>query len=205
MVQRVLPSDSNGNSCGKVVLTVKAARWPFQLRSSRPEREMCLQFEFTVPFPCRQQLSEVFDVVAEVNVLDSRDNVNLALLTRPDLGITFTKLHCWRLTQFSKCVFLDADTLVSLQCLRVLVQFSWLSTFKSFQSICSSATRVCRSILHSKMNEFGNVVLQPHLKDENMQKRHPQKFAWDCTFCFVHHLSRLTLRFTVVRFRCCTT
>ena len=61
----------------------------------------------------RQQLSEVFDVVTVVNVLDSRDNVNLALLTRPDLGVTFTKLHCWRLTQFSKCVFLDADTLVS--------------------------------------------------------------------------------------------
>jgi hypothetical protein len=52
-------------------------------------------------------------VVEEVNVLDSQDAANLALLTRPELGITFTKLHCWRLTQFSKCVFLDADTLVS--------------------------------------------------------------------------------------------
>jgi len=26
--------------------------------------------------------------------------------------VTFTKLHCWRLVQFEKCVFLDADTLV---------------------------------------------------------------------------------------------
>jgi glycogenin glucosyltransferase len=33
-------------------------------------------------------------------------------LTRPDLGITFTKFNCWRLTQFKKGVFLDADTLV---------------------------------------------------------------------------------------------
>ena len=61
---------------------------------------------------CRQNLQTVFDGVIEVNVLDSNDAVNLELLTRPELGVTFTKLHCWRLTQFNKCVFLDADTLV---------------------------------------------------------------------------------------------
>ena len=38
--------------------------------------------------------------------------MNLALLNRPELGITFTKLHAWNLTQYSKCVFLDADTMV---------------------------------------------------------------------------------------------
>jgi len=60
----------------------------------------------------RDSLSEVFDVVEVVNVLDSQDSANLALLSRPDLGVTFTKLHCWRLTQFTKAVFMDADTLV---------------------------------------------------------------------------------------------
>ncbi|KAM8871884.1 glycogenin-2 isoform 2-T2 [Synchiropus picturatus] len=44
--------------------------------------------------------------------MDSEDHVRLAVLGRPELGITFTKIHCWTLTQFSKCVFLDADTLV---------------------------------------------------------------------------------------------
>lgn len=44
--------------------------------------------------------------------MDSKDSAHLALLARPELGITFTKLHCWTLTDFSKCVFLDADTLV---------------------------------------------------------------------------------------------
>ncbi|XP_023184933.1 glycogenin-2 isoform X2 [Xiphophorus maculatus] len=34
------------------------------------------------------------------------------MLGRPELGVTFTKLHCWNLTQYNKCVFLDADTLV---------------------------------------------------------------------------------------------
>lgn len=62
----------------------------------------------------RGKLQTVFNVVQEVNVLDSKDAANLALLKRPELGITFTKLHCWRLTQFEKCVFLDADTLVSM-------------------------------------------------------------------------------------------
>lgn len=58
-------------------------------------------------------MAAVFSLVQEVNVLDSKDEANLALLARPELGITFTKLHCWRLTQYEKCVFVDADTLVS--------------------------------------------------------------------------------------------
>ncbi|KAK0403975.1 hypothetical protein QR680_017220 [Steinernema hermaphroditum] len=62
--------------------------------------------------PVRENLHAVFDEVSLVNVLDSNDDVNLALIGRPDLGVTFTKLHCWRLTQYEKCVFLDADVLV---------------------------------------------------------------------------------------------
>jgi glycogenin glucosyltransferase len=64
----------------------------------------------------RGVLESTFDSVTEVNVLDSLDATNLALLTRPELGITFTKLHCWRLIQYEKCVFLDADTLVLQNC-----------------------------------------------------------------------------------------
>lgn len=48
-----------------------------------------------------------------MGVLDSADSVHLALMQRPELGVTFTKLHCWTLTHYSKCVFMDADTLVS--------------------------------------------------------------------------------------------
>jgi len=51
-----------------------------------------------------------------VDLLDSGDTTNLALLTRPELGITFTKIHCWNLIQYRKCVFLDADTLVIQNC-----------------------------------------------------------------------------------------
>lgn len=68
----------------------------------------------TVSEAMRDRLKDVYNVVQEVNVLDSQDAANLALLKRPELGVTFTKLHCWRLVQFEKCVFLDADTLVSV-------------------------------------------------------------------------------------------
>ncbi|XP_060659379.1 glycogenin-1 isoform X6 [Drosophila nasuta] len=70
----------------------------------------------TVSEAMRYRLKDVYNVVQEVNVLDSQDAANLALLSRPELGVTFTKLHCWRLVQFEKCVFLDADTLVLKNC-----------------------------------------------------------------------------------------
>ncbi|GAU99092.1 hypothetical protein RvY_10136 [Ramazzottius varieornatus] len=60
----------------------------------------------------RTQLSKVYDVVTLVDVLDSQDEANLALLSRPELGVTLTKLHAWNLTTYTKAVFLDADALV---------------------------------------------------------------------------------------------
>jgi len=59
-----------------------------------------------------QTLREVFDEVVSVEEMDSGDIANLTLLDRIELGITFTKIRCWTLTQYVKCVFLDADTLV---------------------------------------------------------------------------------------------
>lgn len=61
---------------------------------------------------CRDALHSIFDEVRVVDVLDSGDVAHLSLMKRPDLGVTFTKLHCWTLTHYSKCVFMDADTLV---------------------------------------------------------------------------------------------
>ena len=61
----------------------------------------------------RDQLLYAYDKVVNVDVLDSKDAANLELLGRPDLGMTFTKLQCWRFTDYSKCVFMDADTLVA--------------------------------------------------------------------------------------------
>ncbi|XP_027731691.1 glycogenin-1 isoform X2 [Vombatus ursinus] len=60
----------------------------------------------------RKVLEKIFDEVIMVDILDSRDSAHLTLMKRPELGVTLTKLHCWSLIQYSKCVFMDADTLV---------------------------------------------------------------------------------------------
>ncbi|XP_044792650.2 glycogenin-2 isoform X6 [Bubalus bubalis] len=82
------------------------------LREHRASRRLVVLVTPQVSNPLRVILSRVFDEVIEVNLIDSADYVHLAFLKRPDLGITLTKLHCWTLTRYSKCVFLDADTLV---------------------------------------------------------------------------------------------
>eukprot|EP00088_Acartia_fossae_P034971 TRINITY_DN35968_c0_g1_i1.p1 TRINITY_DN35968_c0_g1~~TRINITY_DN35968_c0_g1_i1.p1 ORF type:complete len:330 (-),score=98.77 TRINITY_DN35968_c0_g1_i1:325-1314(-) len=64
----------------------------------------------------RKCLEQKFDQVVSVEELDSNDAANLKLLDRTELGITFTKIRCWALTQFTKCVFLDADVLVLAHC-----------------------------------------------------------------------------------------
>ncbi|XP_053435319.1 glycogenin-2 isoform X2 [Nycticebus coucang] len=82
------------------------------LRSHRLTRKLVVLITPQVSTVLRVILSKVFDEVIEVNLLDSEDYVHLAFLKRPELGVTLTKLHCWTLTHYSKCVFLDADTLV---------------------------------------------------------------------------------------------
>ena len=43
--------------------------------------------------------------------LASSNSSNLQLLGRPDLALTLTKINLWRLMQFRKCVYVDADVL----------------------------------------------------------------------------------------------
>lgn len=74
---------------------------------------ICLVYKYIC---YRERLARVWDHLEIVDLLDSEDTTNLALLTRPELGITFTKIHCWNLTQYRKCVFLDADTLIIQNC-----------------------------------------------------------------------------------------
>ncbi|KAM8750152.1 glycogenin-2-like [Rhynchonycteris naso] len=82
------------------------------LRNHRATRRLVVLITPQVSSLLRVLLSRVFDEVVEVNLMDSTDYVHLAVLRRPELGVTLTKLHCWTLTRYSKCVFMDADTLV---------------------------------------------------------------------------------------------
>lgn len=53
-----------------------------------------------------------FNVVEVVDPIESTPDY----YSRPELGVTLTKIHCWRLVQYEKCVFLDADTLMVQNC-----------------------------------------------------------------------------------------
>lgn len=55
-------------------------------------------------------LNRIFDIVIDVEKIYNHDKANLNLMGRLDLNATFTKIHLWRLTQFRKIVYLDADT-----------------------------------------------------------------------------------------------
>ncbi|KAM9334027.1 glycogenin-2 isoform 2-T2 [Symphorus nematophorus] len=82
------------------------------LRRHGTTRSIVVMVTPNVSEQSRLALQNVFDEVITVDLMDSKDRLHLSLLGRPELGITFTKIHCWTLTQYSKCVFLDADTLV---------------------------------------------------------------------------------------------
>nr|XP_025965841.1 glycogenin-1 isoform X3 [Dromaius novaehollandiae] len=82
------------------------------LQYYRTTRKLTALITPQVSDPMRKVLERVFDEVILVNILDSGDSAHLALMKRPELGVTLTKLHCWELTQYSKCVFMDADTMV---------------------------------------------------------------------------------------------
>lgn len=81
---------------------------------SSPGQQCYLRFtNYWDHYAIRRVLHSVFDEVVTVDGMESGDSLRLSSLGRPELGVTFTKIHCWTLTRYSKCVFLDADTLVS--------------------------------------------------------------------------------------------
>ncbi|KAL1022229.1 hypothetical protein UPYG_G00023960 [Umbra pygmaea] len=82
------------------------------LRNHNTTKQLVALIGPHVAEPCRAVLNCIYDEVCVVDIWDSGDTAQLALMKRPDLGVTFTKLHCWTLTHYTKCVFMDADTLV---------------------------------------------------------------------------------------------
>lgn len=92
-------------ACGALV-------WAHSLREVKTTKQIAILLTKHVSQNMKDLARAVFDHVEIVDVFDSKDEANLALLSRPELGVTFTKLHCWRLTQYTKAVFMDADTVV---------------------------------------------------------------------------------------------
>jgi len=82
------------------------------LRAVNTSADLVCLISSNLTAPIKKEIENAFDEVRVVDVLNSNDDAMLALLKRPELGVTLTKLHCWKLAQYSKMVFLDADTLV---------------------------------------------------------------------------------------------
>lgn len=82
------------------------------LKRVQTSKSLVVMITSEVSEAIKSVLEGTFEKVVVVDPLDSKDIVNLKLLDRTELGITFTKIHCWTLTEYNKCVFLDADTLV---------------------------------------------------------------------------------------------
>lgn len=82
------------------------------LKRVQTTRKVVIMITEEVSSSMKAVLEDVFDAVFTVEPLDSGDLAHLTLLDRTELGITFTKIQCWTLTDYSKCVFLDADTLL---------------------------------------------------------------------------------------------
>ena len=82
------------------------------LRASQTTKQLAILITAQVSRPIREKLASVYDAVIEIGEIDSHSKANLELLGRPELGITLTKIHVFNQTQYSKVIFLDADTLV---------------------------------------------------------------------------------------------
>jgi len=86
--------------------------WAASLRQVATQKQIVILITKGVSESIRNALSEFADLIQVVDVFESADTAILQLLKRPELSVTLTKIHCWNLTQFKKCVFMDADTLV---------------------------------------------------------------------------------------------
>ncbi|KAF9432514.1 hypothetical protein BGZ76_010686 [Entomortierella beljakovae] len=84
----------------------------YSLRAAQTKKSLAILITANVSRQIRDRLAEVYDSIIEIGEIDSHSTKNLELLGRPELGITLTKIHVFNQTQYSKLVFLDADTLV---------------------------------------------------------------------------------------------
>ncbi|KAF5102800.1 hypothetical protein D0Z03_000354 [Geotrichum reessii] len=83
------------------------------LRSYGTTRELAVLVGSQVSDYAVTRLSQVFDHIIPTETISnsSADAPQFKLLGRPELERSYTKVHVWRQTQFSRIVFLDADTL----------------------------------------------------------------------------------------------
>ena len=87
-----------------------AAVLAHSLRESGTSRKLaCLITQDSLPATTVQELQSLYNYVIPVERLGTPFPANLYLMNRPDLLYTLSKINLWRLAQFRKVVYLDAD------------------------------------------------------------------------------------------------
>ncbi|KAH6681937.1 nucleotide-diphospho-sugar transferase [Halenospora varia] len=80
------------------------------LRDSGTTKKLAVLFTAdTISADALTQLRALYDYVIPVERLTNQTPANLFLMGRGDLHSTFTKINLWRLVQFRKIVYVDAD------------------------------------------------------------------------------------------------
>lgn len=111
------PSDSTKQAYVTLVTTdsyvIGAQVLAKSLRNSGTSRQIICLVTPNLSDSSLRALSDkqCFDQVRQVEPIDSFDKERLALLGRPELGCTFTKIQVWKQLDFDKIVFMDADML----------------------------------------------------------------------------------------------
>ncbi|KAJ2528294.1 Glycogenin-2, partial [Coemansia sp. RSA 1937] len=96
-------------------------------RTLTPHSILCLVTPSTLSENSLQRLQQHFDGVIATDLHQSTDDCNLALLGRPDLRSTLTKIQLWHPALFgawSAICYLDADTLVRQSIDDIFLRFS---------------------------------------------------------------------------------
>ncbi|EGG09509.1 family 8 glycosyltransferase, partial [Melampsora larici-populina 98AG31] len=73
---------------------------------------VCLITLDSVSVESIKALRKVYNLVISVDAISSSNKDELNLLGRQDLSGTITKIHIWRLVQYQKVIYVDADTLI---------------------------------------------------------------------------------------------
>ena len=87
-----------------------AAVLAHSLRDAGTTKQLaCLITHDTLRPSTAAELRSLYDHVIPIERIGNPTPANLFLMNRPDLLYTFTKINLWRLTQFRKVVYVDAD------------------------------------------------------------------------------------------------
>lgn len=83
------------------------------LRESDTDKDLAVLVGPDVSPKALSRLSNVYDKIIPTTTIStsSNDDGKFQLLNRPNLDRSYTKINVWKLVQYSKIVFMDADTL----------------------------------------------------------------------------------------------